>query len=199
MGKFEVFLLGVGVVALVIYGQMPAQDQQASAPVFQSSQGDGDIYGFPIVAQFWADVFDVVDGDSIRLTTANGRVDLRLASIDAPEWSQRSGQAAKRHLEQLTSGRRATFFQIDTDRYDRPVVFMVVSGNSASDRSAAPFGDHRQIDVNAQMVADGHAWHAIAYSSSERLAAFERQAMEKRLGLWADANPVPPWEFRARK
>lgn len=189
MGKFELFLLIVGVAALVIYRQMPAQNQPsvAPSPVFQSSQSGGEIYGFPILDQFSTDVFEVVDGDSIRLATTTGDVNLRLASVDAPEWSQKSGQAAKRHLQKLTAGRPATFLQIDTDRYDRPVVFMFVANGN------------QQIDVNAQMVADGYAWHAIVYSSSERLEFLQRQAMNLRLGLWGDIDPVPPWEFRARK
>lgn len=219
MGKFELFLLIVGVVALVVYGQMPPHDQSVAIdtppvvyPSPNQSRGDstlvdgvsggaggGEIYGFPILRQFSAVNFDIVDGDSIRLATPDGRVDLRLASIDAPEWTQTSGQAAKRKLQRLTAGRRATFFQTDTDRYDRPVVFMFVSGSQASDGATEGWVGNNQIDVNAQMVADGFAWHAIKYSSSERLAWFEQYAISRRSGLWAGDNPVPPWEFRARK
>ncbi|EXI92093.1 MAG: hypothetical protein AW12_00836 [Candidatus Accumulibacter sp. BA-94] len=32
-----------------------------------------------------------------------------------------------------------------------------------------------------------------------RYAAAEDAARSRRVGLWADANPVPPWEWRAAK
>ena len=52
-------------------------------------------------------------------------------------------------------------------------------------------------DMNRQMVADGLAWHYVRYSKDARLAAAEREARAAGKGLWADAKPVPPWEYRA--
>ena len=211
MGKFELFLLLVGIGALAFFSQMPAAQDPSSGtlsqPVLhqpvsqqpvpkQSDQvgGQGTFDGFPILARFSSDSFQVVDGDSIRMVNPEtGKVELRLASIDAPEWNQTGGQAAKRHLEAITTGRRATFLQTDTDRYQRAVVFMFVDVENPDGASFRP------QEVNAQMVADGFAWHAVKYSSSERLNRLEATAKAKRLGLWADPNPQPPWEYRARK
>ena len=52
-------------------------------------------------------------------------------------------------------------------------------------------------DVNRQMVKDGLAWHYVKYDRSATLAAAEREARAAKRGLWADAAPVPPWEWRA--
>jgi len=206
LGKFELFLLLIGIGALAFFSQMPtahvppasASSQQASQlPVPKPSApviGRGTFDGLPILARFSSDSFQVVDGDSIRIATADaGEVDLRLASIDAPEWNQTGGQAAKLHLEAITAGRRATFLQTDTDRYQRAVVFMFVDVPSLEDVTM------RTQEINAQMVADGFAWHAVKYSSSERLNRLEVIAKAKRLGLWVDPNPQPPWEYRDRK
>lgn len=196
MGKFEIFLLLLGIGALAFFSQMPRGNvaiddlpKGVSAPGMASppvgTGGLGEYEGAAILARFSTDSFRVVDGDSIRIKTAGvGEVDLRLASIDAPELKQTGGRAAKRHLQSITAGRTATFLQTDTDRYQRPVVFMFVKG---------------QQEVNALMVADGFAWHAIRFSSSDRLAQLEASAKAKRLGLWADPNPQPPWEYRDRK
>ena len=207
--KFELFLLILGIGALAIFSQMPMGDWTAStepnaslpAPEVSANPGSGggfgQIEGLPILAQFSASDFSIVDGDSIRLkanpAVAGGSqaIDLRLASVDAPELNQTSGQAAKRHLQLLTAGRSATFLQTDTDRYKRPVVFMFVGVPSA--------GTAGTMDVNAQMVADGYAWHAVSFSSSERLESLQQQAKMRRVGLWAEGNPVPPWEHRKRK
>jgi micrococcal nuclease len=54
-------------------------------------------------------------------------------------------------------------------------------------------------DINAEIVADGFAWHYKKYSSDERLAALERQARELKRGLWGDPSPIAPWDYRALK
>ena len=41
------------------------------------------------------------------------------------------------------------------------------------------------------------AWHYTRYSKDARLAAAEREARAAGRGLWADREPVPPWEWRA--
>ena len=55
------------------------------------------------------------------------------------------------------------------------------------------------MDVNAQMIEDGWAWHYKKYNDERRLASLEEEARAEKRGLWADSNPLPPWEFRARK
>lgn len=194
MGKFETFLLLLGVGALAFFSQMPPSDvscdRSPAGVVGEQASGLSVYEGAPVLARFSSDSFKVVDGDSIRMVTAENReVDLRLASIDAAELNQTGGRAAKRHLEAITAGRTATFVQTDIDRYQRAVVFMFVNDSNAGG----------QQEVNARMVADGFAWHAIKFSSSERLAELEASAKAKRLGLWAEPNPQPPWEYRDRK
>jgi endonuclease YncB( thermonuclease family) len=52
------------------------------------------------------------------------------------------------------------------------------------------------IEVNAQMIATGHAWHYSRYDYTAALEAAVRNARVARLGLWADDDAVPPWEWR---
>jgi endonuclease YncB( thermonuclease family) len=53
-----------------------------------------------------------------------------------------------------------------------------------------------RTNVNLELVRRGLAWHYTRYSSDRQLAAAERSARAARLGLWADAHPIPPWDWR---
>ena len=52
------------------------------------------------------------------------------------------------------------------------------------------------IEVDAEMIVTGRAWHYKRYDHTAALDAAERNARAARRGLWADAEPVPPWEWR---
>ena len=69
----------------------------------------------------------------------------------------------------------------------------------ARDRYERILGDVYAGDtwINRTMVERGMAW---AYKSTTReLKAAEAEARQAKRGLWRDKNPVPPWEFRAKK
>jgi endonuclease YncB( thermonuclease family) len=51
-------------------------------------------------------------------------------------------------------------------------------------------------DISLEMVKDGMAWHYKKYSKEAALADAEKEARKARRGLWADKDPVPPWEWR---
>ena len=60
------------------------------------------------------------------------------------------------------------------------------------------------LDCNLVQVERGLAWHYKAYereqSVIDRLAYADAEVVAKaaKRGLWADAEPVPPWEFRRK-
>ncbi|EKK1541128.1 thermonuclease family protein, partial [Salmonella enterica] len=49
------------------------------------------------------------------------------------------------------------------------------------------------------MVQIGGAWVYDRYNSDTSLPAIQNEAREQRRGLWADSEPVPPWEWRRYK
>ena len=129
----------------------------------------------------------VIDGDSIRGSSMAGAVDFRLASIDAPERGQPFGQRAKQYLQAIVAGKELTAYQTDTDQYGRRVAFVFATLPGRSDRAE---------EVNAKMVADGYAWHAIRHSQNSTLAQLQATARAGVLGLWDQPSPMPPWEYR---
>jgi endonuclease YncB( thermonuclease family) len=42
-----------------------------------------------------------------------------------------------------------------------------------------------------ETVRDGFAWRSVRYDKTGEFADAEREAREKRRGLWADPSPIP--------
>jgi endonuclease YncB( thermonuclease family) len=132
-------------------------------------------------ASFTGKVVKVSDGDTIQVLR-NGRAEkIRLAGIDCPEKKQAFGQAAKRFTLNLAAQKVVTVEVETKDRYGRSIgeVFLP---------------DGRSL--NQELVRAGYAWMYRKYSSDATLAALESEARAARRGLWADSNPVPPWDWR---
>ena len=52
------------------------------------------------------------------------------------------------------------------------------------------------------MVQEGHAWAYREYLKGPYASEYigvENEARAKKLGLWHQMNPQPPWEFRKKQ
>ena len=58
---------------------------------------------------------------------------------------------------------------------------------------------HSGKNINAAMVEQGMAWVYRQYAKDRVLLALEEDARKHGRGLWVDANPIPPWEYRRPK
>jgi endonuclease YncB( thermonuclease family) len=105
---------------------------------------------------------------------------VRLHGIDAPELGQPFGRVARDRLAELVKGKTITVTTHGKDRYGRTIGSVAIEHD----------------DVGHRLVAEGLAWHYTRYSKDAGLAAAERDARAARRGLWADRDPVPPWEWR---
>jgi endonuclease YncB( thermonuclease family) len=123
----------------------------------------------------------VVDGDMIHVQRDNEPEKVRLEGIDAPEMGQSFGPKAREVLMKKILARTVTVKPTGTDKYGRTLAVVWI--------------DDRNI--NLEMVAEGWAWHFKKYSQDTALAAAENNARTQRRGLWADANPESPWDWRA--
>jgi endonuclease YncB( thermonuclease family) len=135
-------------------------------------------------------VTKVADGDTLTIVTPEGtKLKVRLYGIDTPEirhnvrQGQPYGEEAKQALTALTLGKKVKVEIVDIDRYRRMVGIVYESG----------------VNINREMVKDGYAWAYRKYLSSPYASEYirdEEEARNKRLGLWKQANPIPPWEYR---
>lgn len=129
-------------------------------------------------------VVGVHDGDTITcLDENNQQQKIRMAEIDAPEIGQDFGKVSRDAMAGMVFGKTVEVVDEGKDRYGRWIGHVYVNG----------------MDVNRQMVATGNAWHYAAYSKDQSLADLQSQAQAQKLGLWAQPNPTPPWEFRKTK
>ena len=127
-------------------------------------------------------VVRVADGDTISLLDEhNTQYKVRLYGIDTPEQDQPHGRTAKSALAELVDERQVGLVVVETDEYGRKVATLY----------------REDTNINLVMVSEGHAWWYRYYAPHEHaLARAERQARERRLGLWAQPEPVPPWDWR---
>ena len=131
---------------------------------------------------FAGKVVSVADGDTITILVEREQIKVRLIEIDAPEKAQAFGNKSKQALADMVFGKEVQVEERGKDRYKRTLGRVVVNG----------------LDANAEMVRQGYAWVYRKYSKNPDLLRLESAAREAKLGLWADPEPVPPWEWRHR-
>lgn len=126
----------------------------------------------------------VVDGDTLRIRIPGyEETRFRLSSVDAPERDQPFGDAATDCLDDVLSAGTITASVQKRDRYGRLV------GNL--------FVDGQRVDV--QLVTLGCAWWYSRYApASLSLALAQQKAKSSAIGLWANAQPVKPEDWRRR-
>lgn len=126
-------------------------------------------------------VVNVSDGDTITVLDVNNKqFKIRLSEIDAPELGQPYGNDAKQALSDLVFNKYVYVFSKSMDRYQRHLGLVLVNS---------------QV-VNTRMVASGYAWGYAQYLTDKRYLELEYLARSRKIGLWADVNPTPPWEWR---
>lgn len=136
-----------------------------------------------LLPPYQATVVAVYDGDTITVR-ADKTVKIRLDGIDAPELKQPHGQASKQALSGLVFGKTITVTPANKDRYGRTVAQIKADG----------------VDVNNRMVEMGAAWWYTDYAKHDTIKQqLQSDAQGHKRGLWADGQPMPPWDFRKRK
>ncbi|MFM8899184.1 MAG: thermonuclease family protein [Burkholderiales bacterium] len=130
-------------------------------------------------------VFSIADGDTISVRcSTGGQVTIRISGIDAPEKRMPYGQRSKQALSTLCYLQQAGIRPKSEDRYGRVVADVQCQGR----------------DVGAEQVRTGMAWVYDRYARGHgELYPLQAAAKAAKLGLWADPDPTPPWEWRHAK
>lgn len=134
-------------------------------------------------------VVGVADGDTLTVLVDHKMVHVRVAGIDAPERGQPFGQRSKRGLSRCAFGKSVEVEWRKQDRYGRTVGKVMVG----------PF------DCGLSQIKQGLAWHYKAYAKEQTpddrvsYAHAEEAAREAKEGLWGEAAPIAPWEYRYQR
>lgn len=135
-------------------------------------------------------VVSVSDGDTITVLDADQRQHrVRLQAIDAPEKGQDHWRVSKQHLAGRVFSQRVTVEYSKSDRYGRLLGRVMRDGK----------------DINLELLQVGAAWFYRQYANElprdmqSDYAGAEMEAARDRRGLWRNASPLPPWEWRSRK
>ena len=130
-------------------------------------------------------VIGVVDGDTLTIVDAQKRrYRVRLGQVDAPESKQAFGIKTARSLYSLCFRKTAQVEWQAKDQHNRHIGQVTCEG----------------VDANAAQVRRGMAW--VSPKSTQPgspLYELEAYARIRGIGLWADPQPVPPWDWRTGK
>jgi endonuclease YncB( thermonuclease family) len=129
----------------------------------------------------------VADGDALTLLdSSNTQHKIRIDGIATPEEDQAYSQQSKESKSDAAFGRDARAHCPKVDRYRHEVCKLLVEG----------------ADVGLEEISRGMAWVFVRYARElepdrrDAYIAAEAEAREARRGLWVDARPTPPWEWR---
>jgi len=149
-----------------------------------------------VMADLSGKVVAVSDGDTIKVLDANNILyRVRLTGIDAPEKAQPFGNASRRHLASMVAGKEVRVESSKTDRYGRVLGKVWVQPRDCP-------GCGKTLDANHAQILSGMAWWYQDYAREQseedrgRYKSAVTEAKLRKIGLWSEANPIPPWAWR---
>jgi micrococcal nuclease len=195
------------ICVVILFALIALLNEQSSQPKTSkprpvSEPNFGPAYKFPAQAEAVvkahinelprAQVVYVLDGDTVIVLISRDRNTVRLDSIDCPEDGQSWGDIATAGLIKLIGGKTVHLEQHGQDPYGRTLATIYVHYGS----------EKGWINVNERMVMLGHAWvmrkyyDHLPHDRQQKLNSLERWAKSKKVGLWKEPNPIPPWRWR---
>ncbi len=162
-------IISIALIAYLFINQQPLLRQNSPSQLWQVKEGS------------------ISDGDTLRVIRGNEELKIRFCGIDAPEKAQALGIQSRDYLRSLVgfSKNQVYITPIESDRYGRTV---------------AELFDTNGNFLNAEMVKAGLAYHYQRYSGNcphkQDIVVAEKTAQKSKLGVWANNNSQPPWQWR---
>lgn len=135
---------------------------------------------------FNASVTKIIDGDTFEISTLGKRKTIRLWGIDTPEWDQPYSGKAKKFLKDNLLKKQLIVQPLNYDEFGRLVATVFLKDDN----------------FNQLLIEKGLAWVHIYYCNEEICNSWkmlEKNARNKRIGLWRQSDPIPPWQWKQKK
>lgn len=130
-------------------------------------------------------VITIKDGDTFVVLIDGKEQVIRLEHIDCPEKKQPFGTTAKQFASQLCFGKKVYLKQnMKYDRYGRLIAEVILDNGT---------------NINKELLINGLAWHFKKYSDNNEYAELEKFAQRNQIGIWSEANPTAPWDWRKKQ
>jgi endonuclease YncB( thermonuclease family) len=129
-------------------------------------------------------VTNVQDGDTIEVTIDGKPVVVRINGIDCPEDGQGYSVNAKKYTTLHCLKKKVKLEKVTIDPRGRMVANVFLQDGT---------------NLSHALISGGYAWHFKKFSKDAKLAALENEARKKKIGLWAEENPVSPWDYKEKK
>lgn len=127
----------------------------------------------------------IVDGDTITFLTPEEKVSISLYGIQCPGDGQAFAKEAQQFTAHLVYGKSVELEAVETDSSVRTAGLVTFDG----------------VLLNEELLKAGYAWVDTRYCDMpvcESWKELEQEARKNKRGLWAEPNPVPPWELRKK-
>ncbi|GEM_PF-4203135 len=132
-------------------------------------------------------VVNVISADTLIINIGGKEYKTTLDYIDAPEQGQNFYDEAKQFVEKLALDQKVKVCT-SADLALNPQVI-----------TAEVYVPKKTDPLNRELVRAGLAWCKIENGEKSPYDITYSLAKKRKLGLWADANPQPPWEYRKIK
>jgi len=129
-------------------------------------------------------VVNVADGDTLTVLRQGSGQRVELSGIDCPELKQAYGKQAKRFVSDAALRQEVTVRE-EGETQAGWIVGLV----------ALPDGRL----LNQELVRAGLCWWQRKSTKDDTLPLLEAEAHAAQRGLWADPDPIPPWDWRKMK
>lgn len=167
--RLAVIMLGVVLAGCV-------QPTQSSVVPSESPLPDQSVAGGTVV--------NVTDGDTLTVKREEKSRVVHLKGVDCPELKQAYGREARQLASEWAWNHEVEVKEEEAAR-DGGVSGIVI------------LPDGRIL--NQEMVRSGLCWWERRYTKDESLPLLEAEAHAAKRGLWAQREPIPPWDWRRMK
>lgn len=130
-------------------------------------------------------VVEVLDGNTLEVLRNDEIIRVRVLGVDCPERGQPFGERARQRTGELTHRRKVSLRTNGRSRQgDLLAEIILPTGKS----------------LGYTLVEEGLAWQDDDHTPRDsNVYMAQRRARAEKIGLWADPDPVSPWDWRNSK